>query len=111
MLDDTNIIHPNDANRRKRKHVKRAETVRVIRDKEVLQIDEEIPIEKFLGALKKGYARIMTEDQQNEEYKKSVRIARSVSVGNMEAYKDEILAEQEQRRKKRRIKYPNHSRK
>ena len=42
----------------------------------------------------------MTEDQQNEEYKKSIRIARSVSVGNMQAYKDEILAEQEERNKK-----------
>lgn len=82
IFNDTNIIQ-NDTNRRKRKHVKRAETVRVIRDKEVVQIDEEIPIAKFLSALKKGYARIMTENEQNEEYKKSAHIARSVSVGNM----------------------------
>eukprot|EP01084_Bolivina_argentea_P280399 479528_1 len=71
--------------------------VRVMRDKEVLQMDEEIPIEKFLCALKKGYARIMTEDDQNEEYTQSARIARSVSVGNLAAYNTELLAEEEAR--------------
>ena len=96
-LCDKNIIKNNT----KKKRIKRAETVRVIRDKEVLQIDEEIPMKNFLGALKKGYARIMTENEQNEEYKKSARIARSVSVGNMQAWIDEIHEEEQQQKKQR----------
>ena len=45
----------------------------------------------------------MTETEQNEEYRKSTRIARSVSVGNMDAYKDEleILAMSKKRKGKR----------
>ncbi len=66
-------------------------------------MDEEIPIDKFIDALQKGYARIMTENEQNEEYKKSARITRSVSVGNMQAYKDEILLEQKQKHTRTRI--------
>merc|ERR1712154_79786 len=48
--------------------------------------------------------RIMTEDQQNEEYTKSARIARSVSVGNMQCFVDQIHSEQEQKKRRRKKK-------
>eukprot|EP01083_Nonionella_stella_P084068 232612_1 len=68
---------------------KSADKVRVMRDEEVLELDEEIPLENFMNALNAGFVKITNDDEQEEQYKKAAAQARRMvrhSLGNYRRY-------------------------